>query len=352
MTLKLAAIGALGHMLSPAALHLSQAQPCPAQVVTVLDRGRQHPIKAERRAQWVAQGARCVDTVDDLLEPSALDGLVICAGKNGDDLPLIQHALKCLPQGSFILHCSTISPRCALKAYDLCTQADIEYVNWPLTGGPKGAQSQTMLILASGQPELYKRLQPLLVCLGQPHYFGDAPDKAAQIKLMNHTLVFSNLMGWCTATTCYPKIFNQPLSDSIDFFDHLNQGAGGSKQWELAIRSGLADQRWSTGFMVNHAVIDALYTTQLLIDLNCAMFQVWPVLMTASALALLIEHYGIDWGTHQLVQLFQTLPPQTLNAWFEHTLSAQTFPSCLNHILDTLPTELQLSCDLNLQSIL
>jgi 3-hydroxyisobutyrate dehydrogenase-like beta-hydroxyacid dehydrogenase len=350
MPLKLAAIGALGHMLSPAARHLTAADPTPAHVCTVLDRGTPGRLKETRREAWKKHGATCVDSIKALLAPDDLDGLIICAGKNGDDIPLIEGALPILSQkGAFLLHCSTISPRCVQHTHALCAAHKVEYVNWPLTGGPKGAETAQMLILASGNPKLYERLLPLLNCLGQPKYFGDQLEQAAQIKLVGHTLVFSNLLGLCTATTCYTHLNQGPLisPEATEFFDFLNQGAGGSRQWEVALRPGLAADQWDTGFMVNHALIDALYTAQMLIDLKVSLFNLLPILLTASSLALLVKTWGDRWGTHQLVQLFQQLDTDQLNVWLEDTIDFKDPEHSLLNILATLPQALQETCRLD-----
>ena len=70
------------------------------------------------------------------------------------------------------MHMSTVSAGFTVAAHAFCTQLGIGYVNYPLTGGPLGAQlggghPNGMLIQASGDQGLYERLEPTLKVLGR-----------------------------------------------------------------------------------------------------------------------------------------------------------------------------------------
>ena len=115
-------------------------------------------------------------TMKSLVGDGDYDGVVICAGKNGDDCDifrsLVPHMQRNKKGQPFILHLSTVSAGFAQAAYDFLSAGGIDYVNYPLTGGPLGAENANMLILASGDESIYARLEPMLQTIGNPRYFS------------------------------------------------------------------------------------------------------------------------------------------------------------------------------------
>ena len=85
--LRLVYVGGLGMMAGPAAIHLTPAET--AQVLRVHDRGKPGRQRDRFRSVWQEHGAELVPDFDQLIGDGEIDGVVVCAGKNGDDLPLI-----------------------------------------------------------------------------------------------------------------------------------------------------------------------------------------------------------------------------------------------------------------------
>ncbi|MCB0337385.1 MAG: NAD(P)-dependent oxidoreductase, partial [Bdellovibrionales bacterium] len=273
--ISLAYIGGMGLMASPAAIHLSNSSV--AKVLSVHDRGTQSSRHEEARAAWITHGAQMYRTLSDTITAQPVDGVVICCGKNGDDLPLLSEVCRKLrPRGEqapFILHLSTVSANFVRAAHQYCNRFNIDYANYPLTGGPLGAQAggasdKGMLILASGNGALYHRLLPFLSVIGKPKYFGADVTKGTESKLIGHFLVYNGLLGISSALALHSEGFSQPLgsNNQVEYFDFLIQGAGGTRQWEIAARKGIANGIWDQGFLIPHAVVDALYAAQLCIS--------------------------------------------------------------------------------------
>src|SRR5262249_48435310 len=140
--LKLAYVGGLGLMAGPAGTHLKAGGP--AQVLRVHDRGTPGAQKDTFRTAWKAHGAELVGTFDAVVGDGNLDGVVVCVGKNGDDVQLIAELARLLQArcktSPFIMHMSTVSAGFTVAAHAFCTRLGVGYVNYPLTGGPLGAQ--------------------------------------------------------------------------------------------------------------------------------------------------------------------------------------------------------------------
>ncbi|HEB95148.1 MAG TPA: NAD(P)-dependent oxidoreductase [Sedimenticola thiotaurini] len=311
--LKLVYVGGLGMMAGPAAIHLTPAET--ARVLRVHDRGSPGEQKVSFRLAWKEHGAELVPDFDRLIGDGDLDGVVVCAGKNGDDLPIIAELTRLLRarcrRPVFILHLSTVSPPFVEAAVRFCRQAGIDYANYPLTGGPLGAMlgggdPRGMLILASGERPLYERLLPTLKRLGHPRFFGGEPAAGAVTKLIGQHLVFNGLAGISSATALHGVHFNQHRlggPEQADYLGFLNGGAGGTRQWEVAMKKGVEEQDWAQGFSIRHAVVDAIYAARLAIDSGLPRFNVQPMIDAAFAFSWLLESYpGQNLATHAIVR--------------------------------------------------
>lgn len=311
--LKLVYVGGLGMMAGPAAIHLTP--PETARVLRVHDRGSPGDQKVSFRLAWREHGAELVPDFDRLIGDGDLDGVVVCAGKNGDDLPIIARLTRLLQARSkgpvFILHLSTVSPPFVEAAVRHCRQAGIDYANYPLTGGPLGAMlggadPKGMLILASGERPLYERLLPTLNKLGHPRFFGEEPAAGAVTKLIGQHLVFNGLTGISSATALHSARFNQHRiggREQADYLGFLNGGAGGTRQWDVAMKKGVGEDGWDVGFNIRHAVVDAIYAARLAIDSGLPRFNVQPMIDAAFAFSYLLERYpDVNLATHAIVR--------------------------------------------------
>ncbi len=331
-------------MLGPAAQHLKNNEA--ASFLRVLDRGADDsPIKQQRRVAWREHGAELVNSLAQLVGDNEFSGVVICAGKNGDDWDILRELVPLLTENQFILHCSTVSCSFVTAASELCAQHEIQYANYPLTGGAKGAESGQMLILASGDKALYEQLTPLLTAIGKPQYFGEELILAAAVKLVGHVLLFHGLLGISLGAVLHKNVLGLThlAPQQVDFFDLLNQGAGGTRQWEVALRIGLAEDQWQQGFLVRHAVIDALYAASLLQERNLPTLVILPILEIVLLFAYILNKKEFPNPTTQTIaRLLAEEPAEKLDAFLQAHLSFD-IEQCLQNCIQVLPADLQKS---------
>ena len=299
--LRLLYVGGLGMMAGPAAIHLTPAET--AQVLRVHDRGKPGRQRDRFRSVWQEHGAELVPDFDQLIGDGEIDGVVVCAGKNGDDLPLIAQLVSLLSARCaarpFLLHLSTVSPSFSQTAFRFCIDSGVDYANYPLTGGPLGAMlggadPKGMLILASGEESIYQRLLPLLNKLGHPRYFGTEPSAGAVTKLIGQHLVFNGLAGISTAAALHSEYFNGAVLGGEaqgEYLGFLNGGAGGTRQWEVALKKGVTEDAWDAGFYIQHAVVDAIYAARLGMDCGLPRFAIQSVINIAFAFSFLLQRY-------------------------------------------------------------
>jgi 3-hydroxyisobutyrate dehydrogenase-like beta-hydroxyacid dehydrogenase len=342
MKLKLLAIGGLGNMLGPSAKHLTGSD---AAYIRVLDRGAAGQQKDNFRQAWRQHGAELVPTLIDLVADGDFDGMVICAGKNGDDYHIFRELIPLLNKhrSYFILHLSTVSCSFVQATHAYCAQHSIQYVNYPLTGGAKGAANATMLVLCGGDKALYEKVAPMLHGIGVPKYFGEKIDLATGIKLIGHILVFHGFLGVALAIPVQKSLFglSELTTQQADFFDFLNQGAGGTKQWDLVMRQGILENNWDQGFLIQHAVIDALYTAQLIQQHGLPTTLILPLLEVVLLFAYILNHHpeqGL--ATQTVLRLLTTVNRETLDSYIKEHLCLDIV-RCLENCIAALPKPIQ-----------
>lgn len=346
MALQLVGIGGLGLMLNPSAKHLTAEGP--ARFLRMHDRGTADARRDACRRSWQAHGARLVGDFESLVGEDDYDGVVVCAGKNGDDRYIFRELLPLMtskgPAGKFILHLSTVSAGFTRAAYEYCRGKGVDYVNYPLTGGPLGAESATMLILASGDASVYAKLEPLLQTIGTPRYLGSGVSAGAQVKLIGQLMVFNGLVGICSAAALKSACFQETLSGigQADFFDFLNGGAGGTRQWDVAASKGVRDNIWNQGFMIHHAVVDAIYAAKLCCEIGLPAFTVIPMAAVALAFAYLLDKYpGAPLATHAIMREMIQHNAAGLDAFINRRLNYNDVDASIQSSIEVLPQQVK-----------
>ena len=308
-SLRVGVVGGLGLMASPMAVHWRNR--AEVRVCAVHDRGGTSERAVRNRRRWHDAGVPLVETLSTVVADAdgLVDGVFVCVGKNGDDAPLIGELARRLeskgPKQRFICHLSTVSNRFAEVATAYCLGKGVRYVNYPLTGGPAGAEKGTMLILGSGPRALFDELTPALGLLGKPRHFGERPDAGADVKFIGHLLVFNGLIGVSSALALESECFRGGKmggAEQADFFDFLNQGAGGTKQWEVIASNGIRHDIWDAPFFARFALVDALYVAERCQARGVSDFTVQGLFRLVRAFAELIALRGMDIATHGLAR--------------------------------------------------
>ncbi|MES9959511.1 MAG: NAD(P)-binding domain-containing protein [Sedimenticola sp.] len=340
--LKLVYVGGLGMMAGPGATHLTPVGP--AQVVRFHDRGTPGESRDMFRQAWKDHGAEPASDFDNLVGDGEIDGVVICAGKNGDDIVIVAELVQLLEarcsQRPFILHLSTVSPSFTEAAVSYCNSHNVDYANYPLTGGPLGAQlggadPKGMLILASGDEALYERVLPVLQRLGHPRFFGTSVSAGSITKLIGHYLVFNGLTGIGSGAVLHAEYFNEGVlggEAQADYLSFLNGGAGHTRQWDVAMSKGVKDDVWDAGFSNRHAVVDIVYAIRLGLDKGLPRMALQPMINMAFAMSYLMMRYpGENFATQAVVREMLGSEAKELDFFMQ---GAGAFGSDMNQVLE------------------
>jgi 3-hydroxyisobutyrate dehydrogenase-like beta-hydroxyacid dehydrogenase len=354
--LKVGVVGGLGLMSSPMARHWDADSP--VQVVRVHDRGTPGERRDKCRAAWREHGAELVPNLADVASFEGADGVFVCSGKNGDDLPIIAKLTKELSRSdkrTFICHLSTLSARFVNSAKEFCAKHGVDYVNYPLTGGPMGAEKATMLILCSGDRDVYDRLLPALAKLGSPKFFGESPTAATEVKLIGQVMVFNGLIGICSAAALHSEIFQGGRvggAQQGDFFDFLNAGAGGTRQWELFLSQGVRNETWDAPFFASYGAIDAIYAAHLAIERGTSYLTVRPLIDVSLAFSYVVNNVDPGLATHSIVREMVTKRSSKLDQFIRENSSAgaslsESLEMCIRSLSKDLQPKVALNIDVD-----
>ena len=183
---RIAVIG-LGTMGLPMARHLVEAGH--AVVGCDLAPGRAESIGAERAAT-PAEAARAADFV--LLSlPSAGAVEEVVLGERG--------VRSSAPSGALLIDMSTSPPALARRLAAECAEMDV--LDAPVSGGPRGAIDATLTIMVGGTAETFARARPVFDVLGRLVVLVGGHGAGQAAKLCNN-LIAGATMASSSFSTC------------------------------------------------------------------------------------------------------------------------------------------------------
>lgn len=95
---------------------------------------------------------------------------------------------KLLNQGSVFVDTSSTKYESAKKFYNILKDKKINFIDAPISGGPEGAKSASLAIMAGGDNEIFDKVKDVLKTMGNPTLVG--PAGSGQVaKLCNQIIV-------------------------------------------------------------------------------------------------------------------------------------------------------------------
>jgi 3-hydroxyisobutyrate dehydrogenase len=131
-----------------------------------------------------------------------------------------------LPENAAWFDLSTNSPKTVRKIHAELGAGKRHFLDAPVSGGPKGAQSGRLAIWVGGDEAVFRRFEPVLRAIGdQPYYVG--PIGAGTVaKLAHNAASFTIQAALAEVFTLGVKAGVEPLA----LFRALRQGATGRKR--------------------------------------------------------------------------------------------------------------------------
>ncbi|MCU7554227.1 NAD(P)-dependent oxidoreductase [Alteromonas sp. ASW11-19] len=225
----------LGVMGFPMAGHLAQA----GYAVTVYNRT---PGKA---SAWLEQYTGQMAATPGEAAQGA-DIVMMCVGNDSDVLEVGEAALAQMRPGSVLIDHTTASATVARQLAKQCADADIGFLDAPVSGGQAGAEKGQLTVMVGGDNSVYEKIKPVIDCFAR-HSQCLGPSGSGQLaKMMNQICIAGIVQGLAEALH-----FGQRAGlDCSQVIDVISKGA--AQSWQMENRAHtMLNNEYDFGFAVD-----------------------------------------------------------------------------------------------------
>jgi 3-hydroxyisobutyrate dehydrogenase len=188
-------------------------------------------------------GCRSFDTPAELA--AACDVIVTCVSADDDLLAVVDALRPALRKGAIVIDCSTVSADTARTAAKRLAAAGASLLDCPVSGGVEGAKNATLAIMCGGEPDDFRRAQPVLAALGKTAVLM-GPSGAGQATKATNQILCAGAIQAASEAMAFAQAEGLPLEKVIDI---LGGGAGSS--WYFVNRAPfMARGAYPAGFRV------------------------------------------------------------------------------------------------------
>ena len=153
--------------------------------------------------------------------------------------------------GNILVDMTTSEQSLAVEIYEAAKAQGIHSVDAPVSGGDVGAKNGTLSIMIGGDKDVVDALQPMWDAMGQTIVHQGGAGAGQHTKMVNQTLIATNMIGVCEALLYgYKAGLDLPT-----VMQSVASGAAGS--WSLSnLGPRIIDKNFDPGFFVEHFIKD------------------------------------------------------------------------------------------------
>ena len=194
--------------------------------------------------------------------------------------------------GNVLVDMTTSEPSLAVEIYEAAKDRGVQSVDAPVSGGDVGAREARLSIMIGGEEDVVDSLDPCWQAMGKTIVYQGAAGAGQHTKMVNQTLIATNMIGVCEALLYgYKAGLDLPT-----VMQSVASGAAGS--WSLSnLGPRIIDGNFDPGFYVEHFIKDMGIALAEAKNMGLSM----PGLALAHQLYLGVQSqgHGRD-GTHAL----------------------------------------------------
>jgi 3-hydroxyisobutyrate dehydrogenase len=218
-------------------------------------------------------------------------------------------ALAGAKTNSILVDMTTSSPELADRIYAQARQKDVWALDAPVSGGDIGAQNGTLAIMVGGDGAVFKKVRPLLECMGQNIALMGKAGAGQHTKMCNQILIAGTMIG-----TVESLLYAQRAGMQLDaVIDVIGQGAASS--WCINnLGRRIARKDFNPGFFIKHFIKDMGIALAEAARMNLSLpglALVHQFYMAAKALDL--ENSGTQ-GLYQVLAHINNMPAGDITA--------------------------------------
>jgi 3-hydroxyisobutyrate dehydrogenase len=243
----------------------------------------------------LAKGAAWADSPKDVAELSDVVFTIVGFPRDVREVILgAQGALAGSGEGNILVDMSTSEPSLAIEIAEQAKAKGVYSVDAPVSGGDIGAREARLSIMIGGDKGAVEALQPCWEAMGKTIVHQGGPGAGQHTKMVNQTLIATNMIGVCEALLYAYKAG----LDLNAVMQSVASGAAGS--WSLAnLGPRIIMNNFDPGFFVEHFIKDM----GIALDEAQRMGLALPGLALAKQLYLAVQAQGHGRDGAQALQL-------------------------------------------------
>jgi hypothetical protein len=208
----------------------------------------------------VNQGATEVQDFNDLL--AGAEAVVSCVGTADQIDHIVTKSEPHLEKNVVWIDCTTSKPQTAVAISLRLKKIKVDFVDAPVTRGPKDALAGRLISFVGADKPVYERVRPLVACYSDSVTHIGPVGSALQVKLLNNFIT----MGQVALVVEAMQAADRAGVDRRTLFSILSQGAANSGTLQKMIPPALEDDYTGHAFSLGNGAKDVRYGRELLTD--------------------------------------------------------------------------------------
>lgn len=153
--------------------------------------------------------------------------------------------------GTITVDMTTTKLSLALRIYESAVRKSCSSIDAPVSGGDVGAKEGRLAVMAGGDPDAFKTVEPLFNLMGRHVIYEGKPGSGQHTKMCNQIQIAGTMIGMCESLL-YGYRAGLDISTMVST---ISKGAAGC--WSLDnLAPRVAGNDFDPGFMIEHFIKD------------------------------------------------------------------------------------------------
>jgi 3-hydroxyisobutyrate dehydrogenase-like beta-hydroxyacid dehydrogenase len=219
----------------------------------------------EVAAEFEPLGARRAKTIRELTAAADVVISIVTDDRQLGDVVLSPAGVRDgAAAGKLLVDMSTVSPDTVRKLADELRPKGMSVVDAPVSGGPWGAESATLAIMAGGANEDFERCRPIFDALGK-HIFHVGPLGSGQVAKLVNQMIAGGIMTLVGEGLAVAKVAGLDLAQLADV---INVSSGNSAVFGARGKKFILADNYQPGFTMALMRKDVALAVGLATDLK------------------------------------------------------------------------------------
>ena len=149
---------------------------------------------ASTAKDWESKyGEGAADTAANAVEGA--DFVMLCVGADKDVFDVVDQIISSLKPGAIVIDHTTASPECARQCADRLKEADVAFLDAPISGGQAGAENGALSIMCGGEATAFREARPVMESYGKTITHLGSVGSGQLAKCVNQICIAGTLQG-------------------------------------------------------------------------------------------------------------------------------------------------------------